>query len=556
MKTLFFLSLAILLLLSCNQTETRQTTGRTDSSIDNSGTGRTDDPSGSNDLPVARDITITPANAYNQLFLDSNVLESYIVNKKLPDQEAVALRNFYNPRNFGYAWFSTDGVTAEAMNFWNAYTYHGMEKEGEKDKALILQMDTLLNATDSMTIIPADSSWAQSEIALTQKFLKFRQDAGNKHMIAGVPLWQLLPSRKMDPAIMADSILQLLPGRTATDTGRNPYHLLRKALATWLGMAKSGNWDTLKIKGPLKKGLSSPIVTGVKKRLQMMGYLPASDTSARFGDTLETAIKDFQLVHGWKADGMITAGVIKDLNTSPTLRLSQLISNMNRMLWLPETLPANYIQVNIPEFLLKVHQDTGKSLEMKIIAGDEGTRTMMFAGDLNQVVFSPYWNLPQSIVKKETVPAMKRDPGYLKKHNMEIVGKQTDPPVIRQRPGPGNALGKVKFLFPNSYDIYLHDTEAKSLFDAKTRAFSHGCIRLQDAEKMANYVLRNDPLWTAEKIHTAMNSNNEQVVKLKQTIPVYITYFTCWVDGNGILNFRDDVYGHDKKMANKLFPNN
>jgi len=138
---------------------------------------------------------------------------------------------------------------------------------------------------------------------------------------------------------------------------------------------------------------------------------------------------------------------------------------------------------------------------------------------------------------------------------MEIVGKQTDPPSIRQLPGPGNALGKVKFLFPNSYDIYLHDTEAKYLFNAKTRAFSHGCIRLADAEKMANYVLRGDSEWSPGKINEAMNSKKEKFVKVKNSVPVFITYFTSWIDEKGKINFRDDVYGHDKKMAEKLFLN-
>ena len=138
---------------------------------------------------------------------------------------------------------------------------------------------------------------------------------------------------------------------------------------------------------------------------------------------------------------------------------------------------------------------------------------------------------------------------------MEIVGKQSNPPAIRQRPGPDNSLGKVKFLFPNSYDIYLHDTNAKNLFNLKNRALSHGCIRLEDAEKMANYLLRGDSEWTPEKINEAMNSKKEKFVKVKQPVPVIITYFTAWVDEKGAINFREDVYGHDKRTAEKLFLN-
>ena len=136
---------------------------------------------------------------------------------------------------------------------------------------------------------------------------------------------------------------------------------------------------------------------------------------------------------------------------------------------------------------------------------------------------------------------------------MEITGNEDDLPVIRQRPGPGNALGKVKFLFPNSFNIYFHDTPAKSLFNKDKRAYSHGCIRLKEPEKMANYVLRDQPEWTPEKISEAMNSGEEKYVKVKKPIPVVVTYYTAWVDENGQLNFREDIYGHDAKLARKMF---
>jgi murein L,D-transpeptidase YcbB/YkuD len=177
----------------------------------------------------------------------------------------------------------------------------------------------------------------------------------------------------------------------------------------------------------------------------------------------------------------------------------------------------------------------------------------MFTGELNQVVFSPYWNIPASIVRDEILPAIEKDPNHLKKRNMEIVGKDDSLPRIRQLPGTENSLGKVKFLFPNTYDIYFHDTPDKTLFKKTNRAFSHGCIRLADAEKMANYLLRNQPEWTPAKINQHMNSEKENYVKVKNPIPVLINYFTAWVNNAGELNFRNDVYGHDKKQSEKMF---
>ncbi len=172
---------------------------------------------------------------------------------------------------------------------------------------------------------------------------------------------------------------------------------------------------------------------------------------------------------------------------------------------------------------------------------------------MSQIVFSPYWNIPASIVKGEILPAMKKNPDYLKRQNMEIVSETDSLPVIRQLPGPQNSLGKVKFLFPNTYDIYFHDTPDKTLFKKTNRAFSHGCIRLADAEKMATYLLRNQPEWTPAKIREAMNSGKENYVKLKNPVQVVIAYFTAWIDNAGELNFRKDVYGHDKNLTKKMF---
>lgn len=203
--------------------------------------------------------------------------------------------------------------------------------------------------------------------------------------------------------------------------------------------------------------------------------------------------------------------------------------------------------------MLYAVEGTNKVLEMPVIVGKEGTTTMMFSGAINQVVFNPTWHIPQSIVEKEILPKMKSDPGYLKKKNMEIVSQKDSIPTINQLPGKENALGRVKFLFPNSYDIYLHDTPDKTSFAKKDRAQSHGCIRVADAEKLAVYLLRNQTEWSQDKVRTAMSNNKEQTVKLKNAAPVYITYLTAWIDEKGKLNFRNDVYGHDKETSERMF---
>jgi murein L,D-transpeptidase YcbB/YkuD len=190
---------------------------------------------------------------------------------------------------------------------------------------------------------------------------------------------------------------------------------------------------------------------------------------------------------------------------------------------------------------------------MNVVVGKEGNTTMMFNGDLNQVVFSPYWNVPPSIVRKEILPSMNKNSNYIAAKNMEVTGNEGGLPVVRQKPGPWNALGRVKFLFPNSFNIYFHDTPEKSLFERDKRAFSHGCIRLSDPTKMATWLLKDNPEWTPEKIDEAMNSGKEKFVKLKDPVPVIITYYTAWVGENGQLNFRDDIYMHDDALMQKMF---
>lgn len=177
----------------------------------------------------------------------------------------------------------------------------------------------------------------------------------------------------------------------------------------------------------------------------------------------------------------------------------------------------------------------------------------MHTGKLSQIVFSPYWNVPPSIVKKEILPKMESNRNYLVSQDMEVTGNEGGLPKIRQLPGEKNSLGRVKFLFPNSYDIYFHDTPAKELFKKDKRAFSHGCIRLSEPEKMAQYLLKDNPAWPPDKIEEAMNSGKEQTVNVKDPVPVFITYYTAWVDETGLLNFRDDIYKHDSTVAIKMF---
>jgi murein L,D-transpeptidase YcbB/YkuD len=237
--------------------------------------------------------------------------------------------------------------------------------------------------------------------------------------------------------------------------------------------------------------------------------------------------------------------------------------NMDRWRKLPDDLGERHIRVNIPSFELEVHDGKQIPIRMRVVVGSNENRTPLFSSAMKYVVFSPYWNIPESIMTKETLPRILKDPNYATRENLEVVrvsGKHVeviDPQDIdwenvgesdiqlRQKPGDGNSLGLVKFIFPNRYNVYLHDTPADNLFAKLTRDFSHGCIRVEKPQELAEYVLRDQPEWTPERIQGAMHAGAEKHVVLKEPIPVHILYFTAWVDETGMLHLEKDIYGYD-----------
>jgi murein L,D-transpeptidase YcbB/YkuD len=240
-------------------------------------------------------------------------------------------------------------------------------------------------------------------------------------------------------------------------------------------------------------------------------------------------------------------------------RIRRIEINLERWRWLPEDLGDPHILVNVPTYHLTAFEGGKPALQMRVVTGKPESPTPIFSDIMKTVVFSPYWNVPPSILKEEIVPALMRDPGYLYRQNMEVVRNNRpvdpysadfdDPAVrVRQRPGTQNALGHVKFLFPNNFDVYLHDTPADSLFGRRERGFSHGCVRVEKPEELAQWVLKDQSDWTPERIRAAMFSGEERHVALGRDIPVYIVYQTVWVDDDGTVRYADDVYGHDARQ--------
>ena len=500
---------------------------------------------------IVRDLSINKNNAYNDLFLDTTDVEKFIVAEQLNDTLSAAIRSFYNARNFEYAWFASTGLIEQAFSFNSLYCTEN--DSGTFDKSLEKRFDRLRIADDT-TIDAKDPTTIKTELLLTTRFIKYASAHYKNKGISIAELGIFIPAKKIAILAMADSLLANNDENKNYAAINEPFRLLKGPLLKYTTIAKNGGWPMIAADAKkYSEGMNDPAIKLIKNRLQVAGELTDADTSGSFDTALVNAVKAYQQCHGYKPTGIVTSSLVKDMNIPALNRVQQILINMQRMRWLPTRPDGRLILVNIPEF--EMYMDSGKTIlfQMDVVVGDEGHNTTMFSGNMNQIVFSPYWNVPPSIVKKEILPDIERNKHYLEKNDMEVTGHEGGLPVVRQKPGDKNALGKVKFLFPNIFNIYLHDSPEKGLFKKATRDMSHGCIRLSDAPKLAYYLLQNSDTWTREKIDSAMNSGHEQFVQLKNPVPVMITYYTAWVDNNGVLYFADDIYGHDSAMALKMF---
>jgi murein L,D-transpeptidase YcbB/YkuD len=549
MKKIYFIGvIALTLAISCKSSDSKHNESKT-----------TIEEDIKNKKITSRDVSITPENAYNSLFLDSTTVAAYLDSNDFSNKMERRILSFYNSRNYQYAWFAKDGLTEQARGFYNLYLFNVKHTNDSltKDNKLRARMDNLF-AEETLQVDKTNKTYLATELKLTQLFIEHGLEMYEDGYVKRKEMEHFVPSRKADPLALADSLLNKKhKDNKYFEDINEPYKKLKVELSNYMRIAKNGGWPviTTSLK-TIKPGVSLPEITTIKKRLQITGDLAVPDTTKKFDAALEEAVKNFQTRYGYTPTGIITQSLLADLNVPVEKKIEQLLINLDRMRWMPSLPEGNMILVNIPEFVMHVMNGKQEEWRMNVVVGKEGHNTMMFTDDLNQIVFSPYWNVPPSIVKKEILPKMESDPGYLASQNMEVVKEEGGLPVIRQLPGEKNSLGKVKFLFPNSFNIYFHDTPAKSLFNKDMRAYSHGCIRLSEPERLAEYLLQDKPEWSGAAIADAMNSGTEQFVKLKKAIPVFITYYTAWVDDNGKVNFRDDIYGHDEAIAQKMFISN
>ncbi len=344
------------------------------------------------------------------------------------------------------------------------------------------------------------------------------------------------------------------------------YEALRRALVRFRGIVTAGGWPTVPAGKALKPGqVDTPVrIAALRERLRIEGFgaktadsatgSVAPSARATYDVGLAGLVADYQSRHGIVVDSTLGAETVESLNVTAPYRLAQIAANLERYRWMPRSLGERYIMVNVSAFQLEAHDSTG-TLEMKVIVGAEfdGKQTPVFADSMETVVFRPYWNITPDIQSKETAPKIASDPNYMAANDLEYF-KDGGETRIRQKPGAKNSLGLVKFLFPNSFNIYLHDTPNGELFDKDVRAFSHGCIRLEKPDELAQWVLG----WDAGRVNAAMQKGTDnESEKLSRKIPVYIVYATAY-ERDGQLYFGNDLYSRDdalvKVMAQSLTP--
>lgn len=492
------------------------------------------------------------------------------------------MRRFYAARQFQPAWSDTRGPLPQARELLAAMDQleaHGIDPRRYHKRELTALMPE--KGWEDLQDDPREQRrLADLDAQLTFTFLTMAAHTAVGRLQPDTVRtdWYTQPRNVDLDAVLAralasreeDAIHQAL--RSLSPPGEG-YTRLSQALVRYLEIAKKGGWPTIPPGPELKPGATGPRVAALRARLAAEGDLAAGQgnaAAAAFDEPAAQAVSRFQRRHGLEATGQVDEATLAALNVPAMDRIRQLVVNMERWRWMPTDLGERYIRVNIPEFRMELREGEREAISMRVVVGKEQSRTPVFSDKMEYLELNPFWNLPDSIVNDEVLPALAKNPGYLASHDMEVVeGWSADAPAVtsfdpsqlgqsgselrlRQRPGPANPLGQVKFMFPNRFDIYLHDTPADHLFDRGERDFSHGCIRLERPLELARYLLRGDPKWTPEAIEAKLASGETTAVPLPRPLPVHIVYFTAWVDESGTVHFHDDVYGHDAKLAAAL----
>lgn len=489
------------------------------------------------------------------------------------------LPGFYRTRGYAPAWVDDHGLTVagrQLLDLLRSADVEGLCPE-EYHLAQIEPLVELEADYRRYGILFDPVYMARLDLLLTDAFLLYAA-----HLVEGRvdPTevhegWRARPrrfdlARLLSHALIGDQVGPVLADLAPPHQG---YLLLREELERYRRISALGGWPAIPAGPVLRAGDTDPRLPWLRLRLLAGGDLLEHDAAGGelFDKETATALVRFQHRHGLDGDGVLGPKTLAALNVPVEARIRQIELNLERWRWLPKDLGERHILVNIAGFQLTVVEGEQTVMTMPVVVGTAYRKTPVFSARVNHLVFAPYWNVPPTILREDKLPKIKADPGYVQRQHFEIVHGTEEQPTfldpwkipwrrvtaatfpgqLRQKPGPWNPLGRVKFMFPNAFDVYLHDTPEKHLFGRDARSFSSGCIRIQRPLDLARYLLKAQG-WGRNRILAAMARSTPLRVDLIRSIPVHVLYWTAWVDSEGILQFRDDIYLRDLDLDRAL----
>ena len=523
------------------------------------------------------------------------------------------LPKLYEERNYVPLWIENGGPSSQAYEMIEIIRNSDNEAL-DPDYYNISEIESILkrieqdrNSGDSYDALDL----AELELLLSNSFLTYTHDLHYGRVRAEQINLELLSgerpvnlSKLLVTAVETDQVQETLEGLLP----KYPmYAMLRISLKEYREIAAKGGWQPVAYGNKFKKGARGQRVLALSKRLKVTGELDSSIPGSEvFDDSLDQAVRKYQQRNGLYVDGVVGISTIEALNVPVEERISQIELTMERWRLLPQYLGNRYILVNIANYHLYGIENNNDTINMRIVVGKPQWNTPMFSEEMTHLIINPYWNIPPSIFKDDIAPKIMEDSQYMSKQNMDAMGLKAPEKIVveedevvevvenveatevtdgdntgetelseveiqnkkaqeeyiskvlsgkyrlRQNPGPGNPLGRIKFLFPNKHSVYLHDTPNRGFFKKAQRNFSHGCIRVEKPLELAEFVLSSNPSWTQNTIQSSINKMKTKTVHLAESITVYVLYFTTWVDNEGTVNFHKDIYGLDKTLYNAL----
>jgi L,D-transpeptidase YcbB len=485
------------------------------------------------------------------------------------------LRTYYKARGYSPAWCRKDdhGYSVDLLlGFLKTSYQEGLNPDDYKITP---------DVTDCSLL--SSEQKAEFDVALTNAFLKYSKDvhSGRVDPEHADEEWHIKkekfdPIATLDAAFKNNNLQETLSNLPPQHQG---YTSLKSELVKLRKIAENRSWPYIPEGRTLKPGDTHPLVPLIRRRLagELNGGLRVYGSNNQlYGNELKAAVESFQRRYGLEVDGILGRGTFRAMNMSVAQHIQKITTNMERWRWMPRTLGENYILINVPGFEMDFIKQGQSILSMRTISGRKENTSPSFETKITQIIFNPTWTVPTSIAINELLPQQQEDPNFLANSDIEVFlrdngdttydpknidwsqfDEKSLPYMLRQRSGPHNSLGRIKFQTPNKYAIFLHDTPYRPLFGKRVRALSHGCIRLEKPEQLAAMLLEDSSYPTQESAERVVNliesrETIEHDLPEQQQVPVYLVYITAWVDKNGVLQLRDDIYGRDRKISNSL----